>query len=81
MGLGGLNSVPLERARENAADCRRILAGGGDPIAARKGSSTSAPAFGAFADEFLEAKGPGWRNEKHRAQWKMTLEVYAAARL
>jgi integrase len=78
MGLGGLNSVPLATAREVAADCRRTLAGGGDPIAARKGASISTPTFGAFADQFLEAKGPGWRNEKHRAQWKMTLEVYAA---
>jgi Arm DNA-binding domain len=78
MGLGGLNSVPLAMAREVAADCRRTLAGGGDPIAARKGASISTPTFGAFADHFLEAKGPGWRNEKHRAQWKMTLDVYAA---
>jgi integrase len=78
MGLGGLISVPLAMAREVAADCRRTLAGGGDPIAARKGASISTPTFGTFADQFLEAKGPGWRNEKHRAQWKMTLDVYAA---
>ena len=61
-----------------AADCRRTLAGGGDPIAARKGASISTPTFGAFADQFIEAKGQGWRNAKHRAQWQMTLEIYAA---
>ena len=65
-------------AREVAASCRRTLASGGDPIAARNGASIFPPTFGAFADQFLEAKGPGWRNEKHRAQWKMTLDVYAA---
>ena len=78
MGLGGLRSVPLAMAREIAADCRKTSASGGDPIAARKRTSTSTPTFGAFADKFLETKNPGWRSEKHRAQWKMTLEVYAA---
>ena len=72
MGLGALHSVPL------AMDCRKTLVIGGDPIAERKGAGSAVPTFGAFADRFLETKGPGWRNEKHRAQWKMTLEVYAA---
>jgi integrase len=78
MGLGGANSISLAKARELAAECRQIRTLGDDPIAARKGASISTPTFGAFADQFLEAKGSGWRNEKHRAQWKMTLGVYAA---
>jgi integrase len=78
MGLGGLRSVSLATAREIAADCRKTLASGSDPIVARKVASYSTPTFGDFADKFLEAKNPGWRSEKHRRQWKMTLEVYAA---
>ena len=77
MGLGGFGSVPLALAREMAADCRKTIANGGDPIAARKGAGAATPTFGGFADKFIETKGEGWRNAKHRAQWEMTLTVYA----
>ena len=30
------------------------------------------------ADALLEAMRPSWRNEKHAAQWTMTLKVYAS---
>ena len=81
MGLGGLVNVPLADARGKAAEARRILgdrANRGDPIAEFKRVSGTVPTFGDFADKFIHAKGPGWRNEKHRAQWKMTLTEYAA---
>lgn len=29
--------------------------------------------FGAAADAYIESMQPGWRNEKHAAQWRMTL--------
>jgi Arm DNA-binding domain len=76
MGSAASNLFP-SLARETAADCRLILARGGDPISERKQAATAAPTFGVFADQFLEAKGPGWRNAKHRAQWAMTLTKYA----
>jgi integrase len=69
--------VPLALARELAAEARKMVALGFDPIAGRK-TSAATPTFGKFADEFLETKSPGWRNEKHKAQWHMTLTVYAA---
>jgi hypothetical protein len=34
--------------------------------------------FGECPDALLAAKASGWRNAKHRAQWAMTLNVYAA---
>jgi integrase len=77
MGLGGLSSVPLALARELAAEMRKTVALGGDPINGRK-TATATPTFGEFADRYLEAKNPGWRNAKHRAQWAMTLSKYAA---
>ena len=73
MGLGGLTSVPLARARELAADWRAVVASGRNPISERKSIRSSTPSFGAYADEFLATKAPGWRNKKHRAQWAMTL--------
>jgi len=81
MGLGGLHSVPLARAREFAAECRGLLADGKDPIAHRRTSRAAqfgVPTFGDFADQFVEDMSPQWANAKHIAQWKMTLKEYAA---
>ena len=36
------------------------------------------PTFGELADQVVAALEKGWRNAKHRAQWRMTLETYAA---
>jgi integrase len=81
MGLGGLLSVPLSRAREVAAQCRMDLASGRNPILLRRTARQQAPGvptFGQFADLFVRDMSPQWRNEKHRAQWRMTLTVYCA---
>ncbi len=44
----------------------------------RASAARAVPTFGEMADEFIAAHSPGWRNEKHRAQWRMTLTHYAA---
>jgi integrase len=77
MGLGSANDVPLADARERAADARRLLAKGLNPIDARKRDG-GIPAFGTLADDVCETLAAGFRNEKHKAQWRMTLETYAA---
>jgi integrase len=74
IGLGPLRDVPLGKAKERAADARRILAEGLDPLVAR--TKPHSITFGEAADALLEGMAPAWRNEKHRAQWKMTLTVY-----
>jgi integrase len=81
MGLGGLSRVPLARARELAADCRKQLAAGRDPIENRKRTrieQAGVPTFGEFADQYVADMSPQWTNPKHIAQWKMTLTRYAA---
>ena len=81
MGLGGLLNVPVAKARAEAENWRQVLgsrANRGDPITERKRLTGGVPTFGDFADKFLDAKGPGWRNDKHRAQWRMTLTEYAS---
>jgi len=35
------------------------------------------PGFGVVADQVVASLERAWRNEKHRAQWRMTLSVYA----
>jgi integrase len=34
-----------------------------------------------LAEALIESKRPGWRNAKHAAQWKSTLETYACPKL
>ena len=77
MGLGTPATVSLADAREKAATARRKIAQGLNPIDERKRTG-GVPTFGEVADEVREALSAGFRNEKHKAQWKSTLETYAA---
>jgi len=77
MGLGG-SDVSLAMARERAADARRALTAGKNPIEEAQLAKVRQPTFGQVADEFVAAKQSEWRNRKHRAQWEMTLRRYCA---
>ena len=76
LGLGSTSTRSLKEAREEAGSLRASLARGLDPRAERS-KSTTKPTFGEFADEYVEAMRPSWRNAKHAAQWSMTLTEYA----
>src|SRR5829696_8558205 len=76
-GLGSARDVSLARARELAAEARALVADGQDPLT-KRAVAQAKPTFGQMADEVIAAHSPGWRNEKHRAQWRMTLTKYAA---
>jgi integrase len=78
MGLGSAASVPLTDARENAASARRKIARGLNPIDERKRDG-GVPTFGEVADDVRKTLSAGFRNEKHKAQWKLTLETHAAS--
>ncbi|UPJ53328.1 integrase arm-type DNA-binding domain-containing protein [Bradyrhizobium sp. 200] len=77
MGLGpfgtGTGQVSLAAAREKADEVRDILGRGGDPFTELSSRRATSRTFGAFADEWVAGMEEGWRNEKHRAQWKSTL--------
>lgn len=80
-GLGSADLVSLAEARSKARDARKLLEAGKNPIEAkRRAASIEAgiPTFGAVADALIAAKESEWRNDKHRAQWRMTLTEYAA---
>lgn len=64
--------VTLAEARSKAAAMRAALAEGRDPAGATRKPAPS-PTFGEFADAYIEAMKPAWRNDKHLAQWRMTL--------
>ncbi len=84
MALGDADGVSLKQAREKAADARKLLGQGIDPIDQRRASreaETAAQAkrttFGEAAQQYIAGHEPGWRNPKHRQQWRNTLSTYA----
>jgi integrase len=85
MGLGRYPDVSLAKAREIATECRRMLATGIDPIEARKDDraaaqleATKSMTFDQCSAAYIAAHEAGWRNSKHRQQWKNTLATYAS---
>jgi len=84
MGLGSAkgkradqrNGLGLADAREKARKARVLLEAGRDPLAATA-EEAATPTFGELADKWINDASTHWRNNKHRAQAKMTLEVYA----
>jgi len=83
MGLGPVDDVPLAAARDLARDARRLVKSGVDPIARRRDAQAAARAtgmtFGEVMDLYIAAHRDGWRNPKHAAQWRTTLDTYGAA--
>ncbi|MFT3811068.1 MAG: integrase arm-type DNA-binding domain-containing protein [Micropepsaceae bacterium] len=83
MGLGPFQGatkhVSLAAARDKAKAVREILGRGGDPFKELpERIATSAPkTFGVIVEDLLAAKTADFKNEKHKAQWEMTLRVYA----
>jgi integrase len=88
MGLGPLSIVSLAEARSRAAECRKLLHEGKDPLAMRRASQRRAEtqaqaaqptqSFDECAAAYIEAHRAGWRSAKHAIQWEQTLRQYAA---
>lgn len=92
MGLGPVADVGLGKARDLAAGARELLTEGRDPLDARRAAEIEAaeaakkaelerlgPArFGPFADDYIDTHEEGWKNPKHRQQWRNTIKTYAA---
>lgn len=80
-GFGSTAKVSLARAREKAAEATALLARGIDPLtqreeqrAAEKAREAGAQTFGSFADAWFKSSvAPGLRNQKHVAQWEVSL--------
>ncbi len=81
MGLGSAAKgfVSLADARKAASDARNLVRDGIDPLEAKRDQERQSlviPNFGDFADEYLETHRSKFRNDKHIAQWEMTLKTY-----
>ncbi|SDP55376.1 Integrase [Phyllobacterium sp. YR620] len=89
MGLGSAREITLKRARDLAADARKSISQGIDPLAKKAADAKAVeleakakpvPSFGEAADRLIESIEGEFRNKKHRDQWKMTLgDTYCAS--
>jgi integrase len=85
MGLGSLKTIGLSKARDEARRCRELLQKGKDPIVERdakeaeqKVANAKSMTFDRCAELFMKSHESGWRNAKHRQQWRNTLATYAS---
>ncbi len=85
-GLGPLADVKLTLAREKAHAMRLQLLDGVDPLNAKherkeaeRAERAKRVTFGWCLDRFLAMNEAEWRNDKHRAQWRSSMETYAAS--
>lgn len=89
MAMGSAADLPLAEARRRAADLRRMVADGVDPLEHRAvkdtaaaeaaAPATTAPSFAEVAADYIKAHAPSWKSAKHRWQWENTLPQCAAA--
>ena len=85
IGLGGYPDVPLGQARELARNSRLKIKEGIDPVEERRAAKAQLIAIQASQITFDEAvkifltnKDHEFKNKKHAAQWKSTLNTYAS---
>jgi integrase len=84
MGLGPYPTVGVGEARQKAEAAEKQLANGTDPLSERQVHKAAAAAeaakaisFREFAERHVNSHETGWRNPKHRQQWRNTLATYA----
>lgn len=89
IGLGGAGpgDVSLAQARDARDALRQKVKAGIDPLAERQQEAIKAVAaakamqvagvtFKTIAEAYIETNEGGWRNDKHRQQWRNTLATY-----
>jgi integrase len=81
MSLGSVDQVSLAEARELAGAARKLIVKGIDPLdqrreqqAAAEIAAARAVTFAEAVDAYIASHEAGWRNPKHRYQWRATLD-------
>ena len=82
-GLGSCDLVSLAEARDKVIACRKLLLAGIDPIEHERAkrveallAAASTMTFEECGKAYIAAHEAGWRNDKHRQQWRNTLSTY-----
>ena len=83
MGLGALNYISLADARIKAAECRKMLVEGNDPLKISNNNKNKkrledakTTTFKQCAEKYIETHKPTWKNAKHAWQWGNSLEKF-----
>jgi integrase len=84
-GLGSVNAVTIDRARNDARQCREWRHDGLDPIEQRQAirqqrelEAAKVMTFDECAAGWIDAHESSWKNAKHRQQVRNTLATYAS---
>jgi integrase len=84
-GLGSTDVVSLAKARELAADARKMVRAGKSPVAAKREqrqAEAERKTFREVADEVIQSRASGWRKSSNSEyQWRHSLTHHAAALL
>jgi integrase len=84
MSLGPYPEITLAEARAKHAGLRAsVVRDKVDPLASKRNArvetiANAKPTFGRIADGYIATHESGWRNAKHREQWRMTLTRYCS---
>jgi integrase len=73
MGLGATHTRNLTEARAKARELRQLLQEKIDPLQVKL-DRLAEKDFAYWAADYFEKHSAGWRNEKHRQQWKGTID-------
>lgn len=87
LGAAGTGGISLSAARDAASALRLKVKAGIDPLAERERAMAEALAaeqaakvagitFKSVAETYIATNEGGWRNDKHRQQWRNTLAAY-----
>jgi integrase len=85
MGLGGVDIITLDKARELALTYRRQLHDGIDPLEARRAQQATqavtkakAQTFDEAVTAYVAAHAAGWRDAGHHADWLSSIKRYVS---
>lgn len=83
-GFGSASEVTLAEARDARDEARKLIRAGQDPIEDRntkraeaKVQDSRSVTFQVYAEGFITGREAGWKNDKHRQQWRNSLRDYA----
>tara|TARA_R110002074_G_scaffold55104_2_gene137032 strand:- start:160 stop:1374 length:1215 start_codon:yes stop_codon:yes gene_type:complete len=76
IGLGSYPVVMLATARNKALENKRSVYDGRDPLAEKRKAKLEDD-FASVVEMYLETKLSEFRSEKHRKQWRSTIDTYA----
>ncbi len=85
MGLGPVHTITLADARQKAAEARKLVIEGGNPLEVKRQRLLDAEmakaklmTFDQCASAYIEAHRAGWKNAKHADQWANTIATYVS---